>query len=78
MLVFHPVTCTAAGGVDDVGQLRTGFQSPHRLDPASGEVGENGRPEQVILSYFLSPSVTPHFQLFPAAKLTVALSGPWL
>lgn len=43
------------GGVDDVGQLCARLQSSHRLDPAPGEVGENGRPEQVIFIFLFSP-----------------------
>lgn len=39
----------SSGGADDAGQLCTGLQSSHRLDPTSGEAGEHGCPEQVIL-----------------------------
>ena len=65
------------GSVNDVGQLRAGFQSSDRLDSTAGEVGENRCPEQVILSFSLSLTLfhSPIFQLLPEVKLEVP--GVW-
>lgn len=64
MYLLHNLS---VGGVDDAGQLRPGLQSPDRLDPASGEVGENRRPEQVIFTFF--PSLLCFFLFTPFASV---------
>lgn len=62
------------GGVDDAGQLCSGLQSSHRLDPASREVGENGCPEQVSLFFFfLLFTVLFSLKLLPVVRLEMLL-----
>lgn len=70
------------GGVDDAGQLCSGLQSSHRLDPASREVGENGCPEQVslfkkilifILFCFFLITILFCLKLLPEVKLEMLL-----
>lgn len=77
---LHPVVCLLVlGGADDVGQLCPWFQSSHRLDPTSGEVGEDRCPEQVIIiscawCFSVSLMLCP-FGLLPKVKLEVLVSG---
>ena len=84
LCIHSPLVTLSLGGFDDVEQLRSGFQSSHRLDPASGEVGENRRPEQVIFGlfvFFFSPSSSvSHFLSLSSSNCSlwkkVEVSGP--